>query len=141
MAGDPCIQSPNVCDGDIKNALTSFDGAADGLPDFAIVGYIGEPNKTAFCVGNDAFIEGCVNLQSDVDSPRIPGVKYCDQGPDEVDNITNEPPGDGMPDGAPVWRRNLTFEVTKTGKDSQIFVCVPPPMTLDGTESCGWFYY
>jgi hypothetical protein len=143
QAPAPVVQSPNVCDGDIKNALTSFDGAEDGLPDFAIVGYIGEPNKTAFCVGNDASIEGCVNLQSDVDSPRLPGVRYCDEGPDQkpLDPDTGLSVGDGIPDGPQPLRRNMTFDVSKTGDNSQIFVCVPPPMTLDGTESCGWVYY
>jgi hypothetical protein len=132
----PVVDPPNVCDADVFAALTSRDDAVeggDGIPDFAIVGYIDDPNKTAFCVGNDAFVEGCVNLQSDADSPRLPGVRYCDEGPDE--NL------DGEADGLQPWRRNMTFEVTKTGENSQIFVCVPPPMTLDGTESCGWVYY
>jgi len=119
-----------TCPADIQAALD--EGTIPG--DYAIVGTITDGDSATFCVKSSVKIKTCKNEEGKNLPPTPAGqTPRCSEGPDEN--------GDGIPDGAPVFKRNLTFSMSKTGSNSQIFVCLPPTYTFDGTSSCGWVYY
>ena len=119
------IKSLPSCPADVQAALD--DGSIPG--DYAIVGSITDGDSATLCIKNSANITvtPCVNEEGKNLPPTSSGTPRCSEGPAGL--------------GPQPFKRNLTFSMSKTGDNSQIFVCLPPTYTFAGGQSCAWINY
>jgi len=113
-----------TCPADVQAALD--DGTIPG--DYAIVGTITDGDTATLCVKSGVQKLACINEEGKNLPPTPAGsTPRCSEGPNGQ--------------GAPPFKRDLTFSMTKTGNNSEIFICLPPTYTFDGTSSCAWVTY
>lgn len=135
MKKEVAIAPPPVipaCPQDIQDALN--DQTIEG--DFAIVGKITDGDSPTLCIRQNPGITVtfCENEEGkNATGPTASGAPRCSEGPDVT--------GDGVPDGAEPFKRNTTFVTSKVGNSSCYYMCVPPPMTLNGVQSCAYYCY